>query len=142
MSTVWSDGWSEKLLPKQRAFLEKFSMLGSITLAADGLCHRSNHYLWLDESELYRKSFQIARKIFGDSLTYEAIHRALNGKEEQVFYKGRPAKDEQGNLVTRNRTDRSLLKHLIELHTVETTKRDRTRQNSTSRTLKNLIEQP
>ena len=134
MSTVRSDGWSEKLAPKQRAFLEKYSILGCVQLAADDLCHRSNHYIWLAESELYRNSFEIAKKIFGDSLVHEAIRRALNGKEEQVFYKGRPTMDEQGNPITRNRTDRSLLKHLIAIHTDEPTKRDTTRHNSTSRT--------
>jgi hypothetical protein len=108
--------WSDGLETKQVAFLEAFCRWGSVSRASQGICHRTAHYRWLEESELYRRNFETARKAFGDVLMEEAIFRAVRGPEEPVLIKGQQALDPQGNPITRRRTDRFLLKHLLSIH--------------------------
>jgi hypothetical protein len=101
---------------RQRAFLEAFAQCGSVVKASQGVCHRASHYRWMEESPSYRREFAVARRLFGDLLTQEATYRALVGTDEPVFHKGQPMKDQDGNAVTRKKTDRYLLKHLMALH--------------------------
>lgn len=75
--------------PKKRAFLESFSMLGSITAAAEAAeIHRTLHYKWLEDDADYRDAFGRASELAGDYLESKAIERATEGWEEPVWHQG------------------------------------------------------
>ena len=115
MSTITEPtDWPEELRPKQKAFLEGYSRTGNVWRAAEGICDRVSHYKWLRQSDTYRVAFEDAKAFFGERLRQIAIERAVDGIEEPVIRRGAVLKDENGQVVTRRRFDRSLLKALIQ----------------------------
>ena len=107
--------WPLELTVNQCAFLEVYSLCGKVKTAAKDICHRACHYRWLRESDLYRENFEIAKAMRGDEILAKAQDLALEGIEEPIISRGQPVYDKNGQMLTRKRYDRTLLRKLIDL---------------------------
>lgn len=73
----------------QRKFLTAYVSCGSINKASQLVgIHQPTHYKWMKVDESYRIAFQEATEAVADLLEGEAIRRAVEGVEKQVFYQG------------------------------------------------------
>ena len=83
---------------RQAAFLEAFSMVGSIIKAAEvAKIGRTSHWEWLKVDPEYAKAFAAAQIVATEALIDEATRRAVQGVQEPVgWYQGVP-----GGTVTR-----------------------------------------
>jgi hypothetical protein len=74
---------------KRDAFLAAYRKIGVITTAAEAAgIHRRSHFLWMKNSEAYRKSFEEAEDAATEVLEREAWLRATVGREEDVWHGG------------------------------------------------------
>jgi hypothetical protein len=74
---------------KRNAFLAAYREIGNISRACIlANVHRNSHYLWMND-ESYRKEFEDAQEEACDHLEEEARHRAVEGFEEPIYYKGK-----------------------------------------------------
>jgi hypothetical protein len=73
----------------KRRFLDAFAHCGTCTGAAklSGVDDR-RHRQWLEESEQYRKDFQVAKDRAADTLEAEARRRACEGYDDPIFFQG------------------------------------------------------
>ncbi|HUX02158.1 MAG TPA: hypothetical protein VMY35_14430 [Phycisphaerae bacterium] len=85
-----ADEWAGLgLKPKQRALLVAYAACGSIRKAAKAAdVARNNHGRWLKD-EKYAEAFEAAKEIAGEVLEEEARHRAIEGIQVPVYYKGK-----------------------------------------------------
>lgn len=69
--------------------LSVYADVGTVREAAElvGISRRT-HNRWLDADPDYARAFVDAREDAADTLEREAIHRAIVGTDEPVFYKG------------------------------------------------------
>lgn len=78
-----------KLAPRQVAFLCSYiESCGVIhrAVVATGI-HRSTHYNWIKESEIYAQAFEVAQRYANENLLAIATDRAAFGTPEPHFYK-------------------------------------------------------
>lgn len=74
---------------KQRAFLTAFLNTANVSRAAEASkVGRRTHYDWLENDELYKTAFEVAKEVAAEMLEEEARRRAVDGVYEPVFYKG------------------------------------------------------
>lgn len=112
---------------KQKAFLEAYSRLGTITHAAESAgVARDMHYRWL-ETDSYAKEYGAAQERFVDRVRDAVRLRAIDGWEEPIVYQGRiqtfrllddngdVIKDKNGNPVEFPATVRKFSERLLEL---------------------------
>ena len=79
------------LYPKQRAFLAAFAICGKVTEAAQHAeIGRTVVYNWLQESEQFKKAFELHEQIAARNLEDEAYRRAHDGVRKLKFFKGEP----------------------------------------------------
>ena len=75
--------------PKQRAFLAAYMRVANVSRAAElAEIDRTSHYVWKQEDEEYRAAFEAAKELACEALEDEAIRRARDGVEEQVWFQG------------------------------------------------------
>jgi len=77
--------------PNQMAFLIAYAQLGTNKSAAEA-CGLSKwaHVNWMRNEEQYRDAFQMAEKMYADSLMDEATRRGRDGVRRYQFHQGRP----------------------------------------------------
>ena len=81
---------AETVTKLQERFLAAYMTLGQIHHAAEAAkTARSNHWRWLEESELYAEAFVQAKEIALEILLREAQRRAAEGVSEPVYYQGK-----------------------------------------------------
>jgi hypothetical protein len=74
---------------KKELFLTAFAETCTVTHAADAAgIDRRTHYDWLKADQEYAEQFRAAEQSVADSLEAEAIRRARDGVERDVYYKG------------------------------------------------------
>jgi hypothetical protein len=84
--------------PQKRAFLEAYSLTGSVKFAAHAAkVKRSNHYDWKANDPAYAEAFALAETMAADALVDEAKRRAQFGVKDFILY--------QGQIVTREVVD-------------------------------------
>jgi hypothetical protein len=76
-------------LNRKKRFLQMYEKLGNATATAEATgISRYTHIEWLKRSESYRKAFELADDAATEMLEKEAIRRAVEGREEDVYYNG------------------------------------------------------
>ena len=84
--------------PQKRAFLEAYSLTGSVKFAAHAAkVKRANHYDWKANDPAYGEAFTLAEAMAADALVDEAKRRAQFGVRDYIVY--------QGNVVTHEVVD-------------------------------------
>jgi len=74
---------------KKEKFLGAYAKLGNATAASEETgISRHVHTRWLKSSESYRKAFEAADDAATEVLEREAIRRAVEGREEPVYFNG------------------------------------------------------
>ena len=74
---------------KQRVFLTVYAELGNVKAAAQAAkVARRSHYYWLEQPE-YAVAFASVREVAVECLEAEVRHRAVEGVEEPVIYRGK-----------------------------------------------------
>ena len=74
---------------KQRVFLTVYAELGNVKAAAQAAkVARRSHYYWLEQPE-YAVAFASVREVAVECLEPEVRHRAVEGVEEPVIYRGK-----------------------------------------------------
>jgi len=76
---------------RKTKFLEAYKLAGTASEAArlTGI-PRDTHKEWLKRSEAYRKAFEEADDAATEVLEKEALRRAVEGREETVYFNGVP----------------------------------------------------
>jgi len=76
---------------RKTKFLEAYKLAGTASEAArlTGI-PRDTHKEWLRKSETYRQAFQEADDAATEVLEKEALRRAVEGREETVYFNGQP----------------------------------------------------
>ncbi len=88
-SPIWPV-YSDKTEIKSR-FLNHFTQCGQVYKAAYACgIVPARHYRWLQQDEVYRRSFAEAEAIVADLLESEVVRRAVEGTEETVYRAGEP----------------------------------------------------
>lgn len=76
-------------LKQKRRFLETYAKLGNATATAEETgISRDRHKYWLKMSSSYREAFEQADDQATERLEQEARRRALEGREEAVYWNG------------------------------------------------------
>jgi hypothetical protein len=80
--------YSDKTEIKSR-FLDAFTTCGQVYKAAYACgIVPARHYRWLQQDEVYRRSFAEAEQIVADLLESEVVRRAVEGTEEPIYRAG------------------------------------------------------
>ena len=70
-------------------FLNYLAETGTISRAAQKAgISRQAHYFWLKEDTDYAIAYEKAKKMAADLLEEEAFHRAVEGRDVEIYYKG------------------------------------------------------
>lgn len=79
-----------RISQKRKAiFLEAYARLGNAVAAAEETgIDRSTHKFWLKSSAAYRAAFELAEDAATEALEREARRRALDGREDPVYFNG------------------------------------------------------
>ncbi len=96
---------------KKGAFIAAFIETGRVSTAARivGVARRT-HYDWLANDPEYCEAFAMACEEAVDVLFIEARHRAVDGVERPVLYRGKPILDEDGKpIMIKKYSDRLLM---------------------------------
>jgi len=101
------------LTPKQRAFLAAYGRCARIGQAATAAkIAKQSHYIWLQESDAYRRAFAQTQVQIGDLCEDAAVARAIDGVEKPVLYQGRPVRVNGKQLFEREYSDQLLIQLL------------------------------
>ena len=92
-----------------RVFLDAYAACGSVTAAAAAAgIDRKMHYRKLEGDAEYRKAFDALQDRVGQELEDVAVIRAIEGTKRQLFWRGKPMR-QNGRLVYETDYDNQLL---------------------------------
>lgn len=92
-----------------RVFLDAYAACGSVTAAAKAAgIDRKMHYRKLEGDGEYRKAFDALQDRVGQELEDVAVIRAIEGTKRQLFWRGKPMR-QNGRLVYETDYDNQLL---------------------------------
>jgi hypothetical protein len=92
-----------------RTFLDAYAQCGSVTAAAAAAgIDRKTHYRHLEKDAEYRKAFDALQDRVGQELEDVAVIRAIEGTKRQLFWRGKPMR-QNGRLVYETDYDNQLL---------------------------------
>lgn len=82
-----------------RVFLNTYAETADVKAAATAAgIHRSRHYQRLQVDPVYAKAFEGMQRQVGETIEAAAVSRVLHGVKRQLFYKGKPIR-QNGRLV-------------------------------------------
>lgn len=95
-----------------KAFLDAYAETGDVQSAAKAAgINRSMHYRRLESDPGYRAAFEGTQRQVGENIEAAAVSRVLHGVKRQLFYKGKPIR-QNGRLVYETTYD-SHLTHVL-----------------------------